>query len=79
MTGASSGSVMRKNCRSGPGAVHRRGLVEVLRDLPQPREEDDHRRAELPDRQHDQRPQRIVGMGDPARPDDAERQVRGAG
>ena len=49
------------------GAVHRRGLVEVLRDLPQAGEEDDHRRAELPDREHDQRPQRVVGMRDPAR------------
>ena len=54
------------------GAVEARGLVHVLRDLPQAGEEDDHRRAELPDAEDDQRPERIVRIGDPARALDAE-------
>ena len=54
------------------GAVDARGLVHVLRDLAQTGEEDDHRRAELPDREQDQRLERVVGVRDPARALDAE-------
>ena len=72
MTGASSGRVIFQNCRQARGAVHRGGLVEVLRDLAQAGEEDDHRRAELPDREHDEGRERVVGVRDPGRPLDAD-------
>ena len=72
MTGASSGRVIFQNCRQPRGAVHRGGLVEVLRDLAQAREEDDHRRAELPDGEHHQRRERVVGVRDPGGAVDAE-------
>ena len=59
----------RDACRTAApaGAVDAGRLVEVLRDLPEAGEEDDHRRAELPDREDHQRRERIVGMRDPGR------------
>src|SRR5690606_33395356 len=52
-------------------AVDGSGLVEVLRDLAESREEDDHRRAEGPDVQDHEGAEGCLGVADPAHSLDA--------
>ncbi len=77
ITGASSGMVMAKNCLELAGRVDLGGFVEFLRYGAEAGEEDQHGRAELPDREDDDRPQRIARIGEPGGAIDADQREDG--
>ena len=69
--------MIRKKRDHEPGAVDGRRLVELRRDLPEARQEDQHRRPELPDRERDQGPDGVVRMTEPAHPRHAHEREHG--